>query len=117
MKRGLVIALLTLTACTQEASHLPNPLALPGQAVTAGWQNAAYNARRARVSNHVTAHHPATLAEIAARGPSPRLTQAMDLARVPKARRAALRDRLYSDITLYRTDKEALIVTLMVHGP
>lgn len=105
MKRGLVITLLTLTACAQEASHMPNPLALPGQAVTAGWHNAAYNARRARVSDHITTHHKAILAGITKTGPTPRLTQAMDLARVPQARRSALRARLESDIALCRADK------------
>ncbi len=117
MKPAPAIALLICAACTQEASHIPNPLALPGQAVSAGWHNAAYNARRARVSDHVTAQHPAILSEITRTGPTPQLTKAMDLARVPQARRATLRARLKSDIALYRADKEALIVALMVHGP
>ena len=117
MKPAPAIALLICAACTQEANHIPNPLALPGQAVTAGWHNAAYNARRARVSDHVTAQHPAILSEIAREGPTPQLTKAMDLARVPKPRRAALRAGLKSDIALYRADKEALTVALMVHGP
>ena len=117
MKPGPAIALLICAACTQEASHIPNPLALPGQAVTAGWHNAAYNARRARVSDHVTAHHATIIAEIAGTDPTPQLTHAMDLARVPQSRRAALTARLRSDIALYRTDSQALVVALMVHGP
>ncbi len=106
---------LLLVGCAQEASHLPNPLLLPGQAVSNAAQNASYKARRARVAEHVRAHHPTLIAEIAADG-GPHLQQAMHLARVPAQNRDALQRRLRQDLALYRTDPEALIVALMVHG-
>ena len=107
--------LILLPACTPEASHIPNPVLLPGQAASTAVSNATYGARRARVSRHVAAHHPALMAEIAA-GSGPHLTQAMDLARVKAADRPALIRRLQQDRALYAADPEALIVALMVHG-
>ncbi|WP_095588814.1 hypothetical protein [Actibacterium ureilyticum] len=104
-----------LTACGREASHIPNPVLLPGQAVSTGIANAAYGARRARVARHVAVHHPTLMTEIAAGG-GPKLSQAMDLARVRVADRPALIRRLQQDRALYAADREALIVALMVHG-
>ena len=114
--RYLVLTLpLTGAACADHPSHLPNPLLLPAQAVSATVQNASYDARRERVKDHVTAHHAEILSEIAAGGGA-RLFTAMELAWVSAPKRPALIDLLRKDIALYREDPEALTVALMVHG-
>ncbi|WP_435312889.1 hypothetical protein [Primorskyibacter sedentarius] len=115
LRLRLIIPICLVAACSNEASHLPNPLLLPGQAIATGIGNARYNARRAQVSAHVAQHHSALIAEITVGG-GPRMTEAMDRARVPEDRRPVLLRRLREDIVLYRADAEALVVALMVHG-
>ena len=112
---SLSATLLLLAACSTTASHVPNPLLLPGQAVATGLENAAYNARRSKVSAHVKAHHALLIAEIENSGGA-YLNEGFRLARVPPARHPGLRTRLREDIALYRRDPEALVVALMVHG-
>ena len=112
--RTILIPLL-LAACTREASHVPNPVLLPGHAVSSAVSNAAYGARRDRVKSHVETHHIPIIEEIKTGGGA-HLSRAMDLARVPVARRRALILRLQADRALYQTDAEALTVALMVHG-
>lgn len=117
MRTPLMILLVVgTTGCGTGPSHLPNPVLLPGQAVTTGFENAAYNARRNRVSTHVEAHHALIMSDVVA-GTGPQLTKAMDLARVAPARRPALTQVMQEDMALYRRDPEALVVALMVHGP
>ncbi len=94
---------------------MPNPLLLPGQAISNAVQNAGYSRRRARVAAFVKVHHALLVQEITAGGGAT-LTQAMQLARVPVVEHSALIARLNADIALYRADSEALIVALMVHG-
>jgi len=111
-----LIATLCLAGCAGgEASHIPNPLLLPGQAVATGLENAVYNSRRARVKAHVEANLAALEREIAAGG-GPLLDDAMALAGVPAATQPGLTARLADDLPLYRGDAEALTVALMVHG-
>ncbi len=62
LKRLLPLALL-LAACTTAPSHIGNPLLLPVSALTTGAENAAYNARRARVKDAVIAAGPALLTD------------------------------------------------------
>ncbi|MCI2400493.1 hypothetical protein [Aliiroseovarius subalbicans] len=113
MKRLLLI--LPLAACTDQPSHIPNPLFLPAQAVSSTVQNARYDARRARVERHVTANFVAIIGEITAGG-GPLLSTAMELAWIPAPKRPAITRLLAEDITLYHNDAEALVVALMVHG-
>jgi len=111
-----VFAALAVAACAGgEASHIPNPLLLPGQALSTGLENAAYNNRRDRVKGYVTANLPALEGEITTGG-GPALSTAMDLAAVPPAARPVLSTLLQNDITLYQGNAEALTVALMVHG-
>ncbi|WP_116599161.1 hypothetical protein [Primorskyibacter marinus] len=112
----LILGLCLLAGCSPGASHLPNPLSLPGQAVATGLENAAYNARRARLAWYVQHHHAQIIDEIAA-GTGPRISTAMELARVPAHRQHELLTRLREDIALYRKDAAAFVVALMVHGP
>lgn len=115
LPRTTPLLCIALAACTTEARHIPNPLLLPGQAVSAAASNAAYGARRNRVKSHVTAHHATLMAEIDAGG-GPHLSRAMHLARVPRDKRPSLIRRLQADRALYRADPEALTIALMVHG-
>jgi len=114
MSRALVL-LVVLAACSNEASHVPNPVLLPGHAISAGLHNVAYNARRRPVSALVTQNHAELVTEISAGG-GPVLDQAMALARVPVSRRPELQARLREDLDLYRRDPEALTVAIMVQG-
>ena len=113
MKRLLL--LLPLVGCTDQPSHIPNPLFLPAQAVGSAVQNASYDARRGRVENHVITNHSDIVSEIEAGG-GPMLSLAMELAWITAPKRPALTALLARDIALYRDDPEALIVALMVHG-
>ena len=116
--RALLAALL-LAACAggsgDDASHLPNPLSLPGQALGNAIGNGIYNARRGKVEAFVKANHPALIEEIRAGG-GPLLTHAMALAGVRPEMRPTLALRLKADIGLYLNSPEALVVALMVHG-
>lgn len=112
----LVATLLALVGCSPDtASHVPNPLLLPGYALGNVVGNASYNARRARVKHYITANFDALLLDIKLGGGAT-LTQASDLARIPQGKRPALIAVLAQEPNLSR-DPEALSVTLMVHGP
>lgn len=113
MKRLLLIPL--LAGCTDQPSHIPNPLALPAQAVATTVQNAGYGARRDRVARYVADHHGEIVADIAAGGGAT-LTTAMELAWIAAPKRAAVTGVLAEDLTQYSRDPEALVVALMVHG-
>lgn len=111
----LIVGLCLLAGCNSGTSHLPNPLLLPGQAIATGLENSVYTARRSRVAQQVQQYHAEIIEEIIA-GEGPQISTAMALARVPAHRQPELLTRLREDIALYRTDAEALVVALMVHG-
>lgn len=116
MLRSLIVpGCALLAACSQQASHIPNPVLLPGHAVSTAVSNATYGARRGRVKAQVETHHTVIMTEILSGG-GPELSRAMDLARVPAGTRPALIQRLQADRALYKADAEALTVALMVHG-
>lgn len=94
---------------------MPNPILWPIAGASAAAQNAVYDTRRQRVVRHVANTYPHLLAEIDA-GSGAALAKAMDLARVRPERRPVLRARLKADLALYRQDRDALVVALMVHG-
>lgn len=110
-----LVAALVLSGCAPGASHLGNPLTLPARAIGASLGNASYDARRARVSDHVIRTQAQILAGARAGG-GPALSQAMHLAAVPAARRAALIAEITRGAAHYATDAEALLVAIMVHG-
>lgn len=111
---GLVLA---LGGC--DMGHLGNPVMWPGMVVGRGIENATYNARRARVSEHVETHQSDILADIRAGG-GPALTTGADLARVPPMARPEMIRVMQSDIAKFTPDtpqaREQLMVWFMVHG-
>jgi len=114
--------MLGFAGCSGEASHIPPLWQLPGAAVSSAIGNAAYDARRGEVKRLVTLHEQAMVAEIGAGG-GPHLMAAMDTARVPGERRAALLSELWGNPQIYRhpdnrdrLDIEAVTVALMVYG-
>lgn len=113
--RTTLIALATLTACTQEDNHLGNPLSLPGAGLSTVVGNTAYNQRRGRVELIVKSNYDAVLADINAGG-GPVLTEAMDAAGIPAADRPTRMLQLQSDMGLYANNPGALVVALMVYG-
>lgn len=102
-----------LAACSTEANHLGNPLMLPVYGISTAIGNAGYNARRGQVERFVKSNHPALIAELRAGGGA-LLTEVFDLARVPPARRATHTLQMQSDLVLYETSPDALIVAIMV---
>lgn len=110
-----LISLIALAACSGQASHIPNPLLLPGQAVVTGLENGVYNKRRASVSRFV-ARNQSTLLKEAKDGGGPTLFEAMRIARIPAARHREVIHVLNADPALYSADAEALVVALMVHS-
>lgn len=104
-----------VSGCSQEANHLGNPLAWPFMGLSNAVQNATDGERRGRVEVFVKTNHPALIADIE-NGGGPVLSDAMDLALVADKDRDILALRLKSDLRLHRSNQEALIVALMVHG-
>jgi len=111
---GLVLA---LGGC--DMGHLGNPVMWPGMVVGGGIENASYNARRARVAEHVEAHQGDILGDIRAGG-GPALTTGADLARVPIAARPEMIRIMQSYVAKFTPDtppaREQLVVWFMVHG-
>lgn len=105
---------LLLSGCSNEANHLGNPVLWPVTLASTALSNAAYDNRRAKVAAYVDAHQPAILAD-AAHGSGRHLDAATALAQVPANRRADLIRELAQN-PLYRQDRSALVVALMVHG-
>jgi hypothetical protein len=111
--RWPLITLAVLSACSNEASHLGNPLLLPINAIATVGQNAAYNQRRAQVEVFVKSNFDALIRDIMAGG-GPVLTEAMDIAGIRAGDRPARVIQLQSDIALYNTAPGALVTALMV---
>ncbi|WP_394177110.1 hypothetical protein [Yoonia maritima] len=113
--RRFLITLTALAGCSTEANHLGNPLMLPISGISTGLGNAVYNQRRGQVEVYVKTNHPALLTDISNEG-GPHITEAMDIARIPVSERPARLIQLKSDIGLYETSPEALVVALMVYS-
>lgn len=112
--RNFAFVFLTLTAaCSGEANHIGNPLLLPINAISTGLGNAAYAQTRGQVEVFVKTNHPALIADIQSGG-GDTLTAAFDIANVPTAVRAPHTLQLQSDLALYRTNLDALVVAIMV---
>ncbi|MCF2870773.1 hypothetical protein L0664_06810 [Octadecabacter sp. G9-8] len=116
--RKFAFILMTLPAfmmggCTSDANHLGDPLLLPLNALGSSLGNAAYAQTRGKVEVFVKTNHPALIADIQ-RGGGPTLTQAFDIANVPKPIRAQHTLQLQSDLALYANNLDALIVAIMV---
>ena len=110
-----LIAAMFITACTQEANHLGNPLMLPITGASTVIGNAAYNKRRGQVEVIVKSNYDTIKDDIRAGG-GPVLTKAMDAARIPERDRPARVIQLQSDMGLYAVNPGALVVALMVYG-
>ncbi|MFQ1700867.1 hypothetical protein ACJ5NV_09745 [Loktanella agnita] len=113
--RSTLIALILLTACTQEPSHIGNPLMLPVSGVSTAIGNAVYNKRRGQVELIVKANFDGIRNDIRAGG-GPILTKAMNAARIPADERPARITQLQGDMGLYAGNPGALVTALMVYG-
>ncbi len=112
--RKFAFILMTFAAgCTGDANHLGNPLLLPLNAIGSSIANASYNETRGKVEVFVKTNHPALVADIR-RGGGPMLTKAFDIADVPKGIRAEHTLQLQSDLALYASNLDALVVAIMV---
>ena len=113
MRKLAVVFLSLLTACTNEANHIGNPVLLPLNALGSSLSNAVYGQRRGKVEVFVKSNHPALIADIQ-RGGGPTLTQVFDIADVPKPIRAEHTLQMQSDLALYSNNLDALVVAIMV---
>jgi len=113
MRKFTFVFLSLVAGCSNEANHLGNPLLLPLNALGTSIGNAVYNERRGKVEIFVKTNHPALIADIQ-RGGGPTLTQAFDIADVPKPIRAPHTLQLQSDLALYSNNLDALVVAIMV---
>lgn len=110
-----------LSACSNEASHLPSPISLPGAIVGTVFENATYGARRKKVKQYVSANYQA-LGNEARTGQGVHLEKVMAIAGIPPAKRPAARNELMNTNQGYfpspATDSsiEAVVVVLMVHS-
>ncbi len=110
-----LLCLIMTAACSSEANHIGNPLLLPFTGVASVFENTIYNERRGKVEIFVKTNHPALIQDIKSGG-GPRLTQAMDIARVPAQDRETRIIQMQSDIGLYTKNLSALVTALMVYG-
>lgn len=113
MRKFALVFLTLTTACSGEANHLGNPLLLPFNAISTGIGNAAYNQTRGQVEVFVKTNHPALISDLQNGGGST-LTQAFDIADVPAGIRAEHTLQMQSDLALYSSNLDALVVAIMV---
>ena len=113
MRKFALLFLGLTAACTSQPNHLGNPFLLPVSALGSAISNASYNEKRGKVEIYVKSNHPALIADIR-NGGGPTLTQAFQIANVPKPIRAPHTLQLQSDLALYSNNIEALIVAIMV---
>lgn len=109
------IAVLLISACSNEANHLGNPMLLPLSGVSTVIGNAAYEKRRGQVEVIVKANYDTIRKDISAGG-GPVLTKAMDAAGIPVEERPARTIQLQSDMGIYNASPGALVTALMVYG-
>ena len=120
MKKLPLLILLCLLGCSNEPSHLPSPLELPGAVVGNLVENATYGVRRKRVKAYVSANY-AALREQAKVEQGAVLERALDLAGVAGDKRAKAKQELKVEHARYfpgseNPDVEPVVVLLMVHG-
>ena len=115
-----LICVLTLTACTHGASHLPLPHQLPGAAVGSAIDNASYKARRNKVKAAIQPHVDFIMAD-AARGGGPTFDMTCRVANVSPGKCAELLGQIAQDDHIYQVGTfserlEKLTVAFMVYG-
>jgi hypothetical protein len=112
--RKLTFVILCLVAgCTSDTNHIGNPLTLPVRAIGNATSNAAYNQTRGQVEIFVKTNHPALIVDIQ-RGGGVTLSEAFDIANVPASVRAPHTLQLQSDLALYSSNLDALVVAIMM---
>lgn len=121
MISALFLSIICLAACSNQASHLPSPIALPGAIVGTVYENATYGARRNKVKKYVTEHYQALSDEVKT-GQGAHLQQAMNIAGISAEKRPQVRQELAGSNPAYfpaaATDAsiEAVVVVLMVYS-
>lgn len=114
--RTLIPAIFSvLAACSLEPRNGANQLLVPDYMLPGTSQNAEHMRKRGAVEFFVKDNHARLMSEIN-RGDGPYLDEAIALAGVPQATRAALKLDLRGDRALYNTSADALVTTLMSYG-
>jgi len=117
----IVLPVCVLCACSNEASHLPSPISLPGAAISSVFENATYGARRNKVKAYVSANYQVLRSEVQV-GQGVHLDQVMDITGVSGEKRAKVVQELRGDNPVYFPEVasdsavEAVVVALMVHS-
>jgi hypothetical protein len=114
MRSPLIVAVL-VTACTNDANHVGNPLLLPFNGIRASMDNGGYSQRRGQVELTVKSNFPAIINDIRMGG-GPALTEAMNVAGTQVADRPARIIQLQSNMAMYESTPGALVTALMVYG-
>lgn len=107
----LLLAFL-LTACSNNASHLPNVFQLPGAVIGSAVDNAVYNSRHKKVATFVNKHY-LEIREDVVNGGGATLTQAMQEAEIPASKHAQVRQQLIADQAQYFNPYEEAANQLM----
>lgn len=84
-----------LSACTQNDSHLPSILSLPGAAAGSVFENARHKAKRKKVAAYVTQHYLEMRQDVS-KGGGKALEGAFDVAGIKGAKRSKARERFLS---------------------
>ncbi len=90
----LVSIFLLLSACSQNASHLPSLFDIPST-IGSVFENANYNAKRKKVAAYVTKHYLALRKDVSSEGGEV-LEGAFDVADIKQSKRKKARQILYS---------------------
>jgi len=115
MRKWPLLFLALIAGCTGDANHLGNPFLLPVNGLGTAIGNAGYNQTRGQVEVFVKTNHPALIADLRAGG-GPTLTEVFDIANAPVQARAPHTLQLQSNLQLYESNLDALVVAIMVVG-
>ena len=92
--------LLLLSACSNNASHLPSPFELPGAIIGSVFENTRHNARQRRVEAYVTQHY-LDIRQDVKKGGGKALEGALNAAKIKAAKRDATKKDFITNQDVY----------------
>ncbi len=110
--RCLLFFVLSLTACSREANHLPSILELPGAVIGSAVENTVYNSRRKKVEAYIAKHYLAIRQDVAQQS-GPALEGALESAGLTALQRADAKQDLINNQALYFYSSDAVVDNLI----